>query len=84
MSTPGTIRHPFAEAFDLPGGPAYPISIPGSGDNGAHGMSLRDWFAGLAMVSGLGKQFSGDGSYMNKVAEASYRMADEMLKARSK
>ena len=74
----------FAEAFGLPGGPAYPISIPGSGDNGAHGMSLRDWFAGLAMMAGLGKAFTGAAgdTYDERVAKAAYGMADTMLKAR--
>lgn len=32
------------------GGPAFPISIPGVGDNGSGGMSLRDWFAGQALA----------------------------------
>ena len=27
------------------GGPAFPISLPGYGDNGASGMTLRDYFA---------------------------------------
>ena len=45
-------------------------------------MSLRDWFAGKAMASGLGKRLFSDGSYMSEIAAASYRMADEMLKAR--
>ncbi len=32
------------------GGPAFPISIPGVGDNGWSGMTLRDWFAGRAIA----------------------------------
>lgn len=32
------------------GGPAFPVSIPGCGDNGWHGMTLRDWFAGQAQA----------------------------------
>jgi hypothetical protein len=32
-------------------GPAFPVSIPGWGDNGASGMTLRDYFAGQALVS---------------------------------
>ena len=40
------------DALDLPGGPAFPVSIPGVGDNGCAGMSLRDYFAGIAL-SGL-------------------------------
>ena len=69
------------DLFRDEGGPAFPINISGWGDNG-HGMSLRDWFAGKAMASGLGKRLFSDGSYMSEIAAASYRMADEMLKAR--
>jgi hypothetical protein len=36
------------------GGPAFPISIPGCGDNGAFGMTLRDWFAGQALAGVIG------------------------------
>jgi hypothetical protein len=39
-----------SDAFGLPGGPAFPISIPGVGDNGGGGMSLRDYFAGQALT----------------------------------
>lgn len=71
------------------GGPAFPISIPGFGDNRMGGMSLRDWFAGQAlagMVSDL------DGDTIESLAEgerggrffakAAYALADAMLKAR--
>jgi hypothetical protein len=44
------------------------------------GMSLKDWFAGLAMqalVNAQGEDFSAD-----FIAEASYEMANEMMKVR--
>lgn len=78
------------------GGPAFPISIPGVGDNGMGGMALRDWFAGQAlagMVTGLclspdaaaaiAAQATG---HRNSMSEAMARVcldyADAMLKAR--
>lgn len=78
--TPVTTKHPYAEAFDLPGGPAFPISIPGAGDNGAHGMSLRDWFAGQVL---LGLVTSGqEMGRSGQPASLAYRLADEMLERR--
>ena len=77
-------RHEFAEAFDLPGGPAFPISIPGCGDNGCHGMSLRDYFAAKAMASGLGTEMSGTGDHFDRIATAAYGVADAMLRARKR
>jgi hypothetical protein len=63
------------------GGPAFPVSIPGVGDNGAPGMSLRDWFAGLAIVRKLPTSATKDEA-LERCAQAAYRMADAMLKAR--
>jgi hypothetical protein len=67
------------DAFDLPGGPAFPVSIPGAGDNGAHGMSLRDWFAGMA-VSGVlvGARNA------TILAQEAYKLADAMLAERKR
>ena len=45
------------------------------------GMFLRDHFAGLAMQAYLSNTDRGDFSY-DEWAEASYEMADAMLKAR--
>jgi len=62
----------------LPGdAPAFPVSIPGSGDNGWHGMSLRDWFAGqaLAAVTMPGRP--------DHTAEFAYRVADAMIAQRA-
>ena len=58
------------------GGPAFPISIPGFGDNGASGATLRDYFAAKAMP-----QWFGTGTPETRAA-AAYRDADAMLKAR--
>lgn len=68
--------------MDDDGGPAFPISIPGCGDNGMHGMSLRDWFAGQALMAALGQSFDGPGTYVDQVSRTVYEVADAMLKAR--
>lgn len=75
-----TTKHPHAEAFDLPGGPAFPISIPGCGDNGCAGMSLRDWFAAQAIQRMISLCEDRDGGW-DPVAVASgcYAIADAML-----
>lgn len=58
------------------GGPAFPISLPGWGDNGAGGMTLRDWFAGQALSSAMGQYGP------VKAAEMAFAYADAMLAAR--
>lgn len=64
------------------GGPAFPVSIPGCGDNGWHGMTLRDWFAGMALSQTVS-------SYVNLpdsaklLADRCYRVADAMLEVRA-
>jgi hypothetical protein len=68
------------------GGPAFPISIPGCGDNGMHGMSLRDWFAGQAMaayIMHLGAMQIHASENIDECTAQSYRLADYMLAARS-
>lgn len=71
------------------GGPAFPISIPGCGDNGAGGMTLRDYFATevspsllkwMLEVSAAGKITADEVG--QKAAEASYGFADAMIRAR--
>lgn len=68
------------------GGPAFPISIPGHGDNGACGMSLRDYFAAKAVNAYFQAFAPANGSSRLEtcelVAEWSYAMADAMLRAR--
>ena len=79
---------------DENGGPAFPISIPGCGDNGAGGMTLRDWFAGQAVASDLdlrasdyeltewfGKHRSGI-KHAEIIAARAYDIADAMLQRR--
>jgi hypothetical protein len=76
-----------ADTFDMPGGPAFPISIPGVGDNGCPGMSLRDYFAANAMQRMVGSATSDPGNttgLQTSIARISYEMADAMLEARKK
>lgn len=61
------------------GGPAFPRS--GNWSKDYDGMSLRDWYAGMALqgyLSGIGWMDE------NKVAKWSYAQADAMLVERSK
>lgn len=67
--------------------PAFPVSIPGAGDNGWHGMSLRDWFAAQAVgaiTAGLiAEQLSyGGRSFADAIAINAYEIADAMVKER--
>ena len=78
------------------GGAAFPISLPGWGDNGACGMSLRDHFAGQVLVGlvtyengeRLDKLFGSgrtdDCSPQRYFAEIAYSIADAMLAEREK
>jgi uncharacterized protein YodC (DUF2158 family) len=62
------------------GGPAFPVhdfKDPAQ----ALGMTLRDWFAGQALIGILADGVVGDVTDED-VANASYAMADAMLKAR--
>lgn len=79
------------------GGPAFPeaIGVSPSGDvyPGMSGMSLRDWFAGLAMQAMasnpelLAVVTSGsilDGSAFDRMAKRAYHLSDAMLAERDK
>lgn len=68
------------------GGPAFPISIPGRGDNGAEGMSLRDYFAGQALTGMLASAPVADRSKPNHKGWAAnaYAFADAMIAERKK
>ena len=69
--------------LDMPGGPAFPISLHGYGDNGCGGMSLRDWFAGQVAATMISKSEARDGTWDPIAAAlACYDMADAMLEAR--
>lgn len=60
-------------------GPAFPVSLPGMGDNRASGMTLRDYFAAKAMPEIYQRVETGG---FERVAHFSYELADAMLKAR--
>lgn len=65
------------------GGPAFPrTSSPATFDNGAQGMSLRDWFAGQALPWCLA-EFGGNAEDQTQPVEAAYQIADAMLVARA-
>jgi uncharacterized protein YodC (DUF2158 family) len=57
------------------GGPAFPVTAY---YGGKEGMSLRDWFAGQALV-GISELSH---TSPTELAEYSYRLADAMLEAR--
>ncbi len=65
------------------GGPVYPfpstVTPEGYVQPGWYGMTLRDWFAGQALVS-MGVEYTDE--CHASVAECAYRYADAMLKAR--
>lgn len=69
------------------GGPAFPL---GSGDErDPVGMSLRDYFAAKAMAAFIATPeamsiLSSEGDTEQNVANASYRQADDMIKAKEK
>ena len=71
------------------GGPAFPVVAANGLGHITDGMSLRDWFAGMALLKARGKLYSEDydgpiPTMEEDVAEGCYRMADAMLKERDK
>ena len=60
------------------GGPAFPHSRLGSDHDG---MTLRDYFAAKAMGAFI---YSGWEGFGETVADAAYKMADDMLAERAK
>lgn len=71
------------------GGPAFPeaIAVSAAGDEyiGPSGMTLRDWFAGQALVGMLAATGSyGMGNGPDENAERAYEHADAMLAFRAK
>jgi hypothetical protein len=65
------------------GGPAFPVqALASPGSEVAWGMSLRDWFAGQALVGMLAcPDVSGD---RESIAKSAYTYADTMLRARER
>ena len=67
---------------DDTGGPAFPqVSTDAFGELYEKGMTLRDYFAAHAM-QGLLANPNGIPAYYNNIMEASFEVADAMLKAR--
>lgn len=71
------------------GGPAYPrTQWTGSQMNSSHrdvpGMSLRDWFAGQAMIAIMSQKETGEPVLFSNLALESYSISDAMLKERNK
>lgn len=71
------------------GGPAFPGKTEYSYSGGAGfdyhgGMSLRDYLAGQAIIGLLSFPGSRDGCPAASFAEAAYKQADAMLKARTR
>jgi hypothetical protein len=77
------------------GGPAFPVVhaiIPQPGSftqtpEAHQGMTLRDWFAGMALQGNLaacapGYEYTGGDSHQ-RAAEEAYRYADSMISART-
>lgn len=67
------------------GGPAFPCPEQRAGEIGIRqawdGMSLRDWFAGQAMVGMLTDGYNEDSTHL---ATDAYDVADRMLAERAK
>lgn len=71
------------------GGPAFPRdtkwNLDGSvSQSGSKGMSLRDWFAGMALSGILNNSNAFANMGDKDVAENCYRAADAMLAARER
>lgn len=64
------------------GGPAFPVSIPGYGDNGWEGMTLLDHFAGQALA-GILRARPGSRE-PEAVAKLAYQFGRAMLAERDK
>lgn len=71
------------------GGPAFPCPAVGSRIIEASGMSLRDWFAGMAMQGWIACQHPEFVDWtvpedVREVAQRAYQAADAMLAERSR
>ena len=72
---------------NINGGPAFPFACQGptTAPETYYGMTLLDYFAGMAMQAMLSAppgKFKH--SFFKEIASDAYEMADEMLKARKK
>lgn len=70
------------------GGPAFPRSAVPHFNGPQEGMTLRDWFAGMALQGEIASPTSGifeaDSITFQEVAWDCYRFADAMLAARER
>lgn len=66
------------------GGPAFPCETFGHDAGIKPGMSLRDWFAGQALVGIISASQNVGVSAIPAVAGAAYKVADAMLDERAK
>ena len=77
------------------GGPAFPRpfsketppdksqgELIESPEEAQEGMSLRDWFAGMALTGLCDPLYNGQAAPVSEVAEIAYALADAMLEAR--
>jgi hypothetical protein len=70
------------------GGPAFPSPSFRDPDgfkvaDAQHGMSLRDYFAGQALIGLIASNDEGAGDRLDEVPAYAYQIADAMLAARS-
>ncbi len=71
------------------GGPAFPNENSENGEtqwaNGLGGMSLRDWFAGMALQGEVANPNSSDEKYHSEwVVNKCYKLADAMIAERKR
>lgn len=67
------------------GGPAFPITRTSSFSKNYEGMTLRDWFAGQALLMswvGFDRGYYDDKATDEKIAANAYAIADAMIAAR--
>jgi hypothetical protein len=76
------------KTYEDTGGPAFPLLIEeeGCASQAYLGMTLRDWFAGQAMIgafSAFSREWHNPNDYQIKaIANNAYRIADAMMEAR--
>lgn len=68
------------------GGPAFPKPCDecshAAGEHATYGMSLRDWFAGMALANDY--VMASDSNDTTRTAKWAYALADAMLKVRAR
>ena len=61
---------------------AFPVAVPADWDSVQNGMSLRDYFAGQALVGMLAGRQPNNAYPLEHLAQMSYATADAMIEAR--